>query len=198
MAVGDFIGDARSDVFYANGANWYLSDGGSGPLTPSANSSLRVNDLRFGDFDADGKTDVFAVIGRTWSYSKSTNGSWSILRDALSENINDLVVADFNGDGFADIAGNCDFPGCWRISYGGFQDWFYVDQDFEVLGIVAENVAGYGHFTGTAAADFLAWNQISPEIPFIGICGQEGFSTQFCISVAGTSPLQRYSTQDMR
>jgi hypothetical protein len=74
MAVGDFLGDRRPDIFFADGSQWYVSDGGREPFLFVNLSSFRVPDLRFGDFDGDGKTDVFGITGGQWQYTKSALG----------------------------------------------------------------------------------------------------------------------------
>jgi hypothetical protein len=192
MAVGDFVGDQRSDIFFADGEQWYVSDGGQQPFQVTQTSHFRVKDLRFGDFDGDGKTDVFGVVSGKWQYSKSAMGSWTPLQKALVTDINSLVVADFNGDGYADVGANCDEPGCWRISYRGNAGWNYIPQPF---GLVGTPLAGVGRFLGHREADVLSWNVIDPY----WMCDpKSGQDTQFCISVGAIEPTQHYSTQDMR
>lgn len=95
----------------------------------------------------------------------------------MTNTVDGLSVADFNGDGFADVAAVCDAnsAGCWRTSYGGFQDWHYA-----TLGTIGPYVAGAGHFLGQAEADLLSWND-----------------HDLWISVGGISPLTRHSSQDM-
>ncbi len=197
MAVGDFDGDGHADVFWADGQTWWVSYGGNTPFVEVQTSSHRVKDLRFGDFDGNGTTDVFSVVSDgvslRWmvSYSrKSVQGlfsSWTLLRSKLTDTVDGLIVADFGGSGKADVATNCgaDAPGCWRISYGGLQDWRYY-----TLGTFGPYVAGVGHFLGQVEADLLSWD----NLPF----GPLVFTTEFSISMGGISPLTRYSTQDMR
>jgi len=183
MATGDFNGDRIADIFYADGQLWWVSYGGNTPFVPVNTSSFAVRDLRFGDFDGDGAADVFGVVSNgqfnTWSYSKSATGSWAdgYLRPALLNTVDGLFVADFNGDGVADVAGVCDAnsDGCWRTSYGGLQDWYYVN-----LGTFRPDVAGVGHFLGHTEADLLSWND-----------------RDLWISTGAISPLTRHSSQDM-
>lgn len=107
----------------------------------------------------------------------------------MTDSVNGLVVADFNGDHVADVAANCDHTNCWRIAYGGFLDWHNVTQPF---GLVGPEFAGVGHFLGHVEADVLSWN-------VFGLCDPNvGQNSEFCISVGGITPTKRYSTQDMR
>jgi VCBS repeat protein len=198
MATGNFLGDQRSEIFWADGSTWWVSDGGSQPFVEVQTSGFTVPNLRFGDFNGDGRTDVFSVGSRDWQVSYApTSGhglfsAWTSLRPKLTDTVNGLVVADFNGDGFADVAGNCDEPACWRISYGGFQDWYSVTQPY---GLVGPELAGIGHFRGDAPADVLSWNLKNDYYMCDPTFGQ---NTQLCIQTAGITPAQHYSTQDMR
>jgi hypothetical protein len=197
MATGNFIGDSRSDIFFADGKTWFVSDAGSGPFVIVQTSSFRVKDLRFGDFNGDGRTDVFGVGSKNWQVSFSpTSGtglfsSWHTLRAKLTDNVDGLIVADFNGDGIADVGSNHDGPG-WRISFGGFENWKDFYQPF---GLAGPQLAGVGHFTGRVVSDVLSWNIFNKYVMCDANVGQ---NTQLCISHAGITPVQRYSTQDMR
>lgn len=95
----------------------------------------------------------------TWSYSKSAQGSWpdGYLRPALTNSVNGLVVADFNGDGIADVAttdsSSPRCSSCWLISYSGTGDWTTYSEFVPLYAAV-----GIGHFLGNRGVDVLLWN----------------------------------------
>ncbi|MBZ5629818.1 MAG: VCBS repeat-containing protein [Acidobacteriia bacterium] len=205
--VDDFAGDRRDDIFWADGTTWRVSSGGSGPFNQVNTSSFRVKDLRFGDFDGDGKTDVFGVVSNgvfdTWSYSKSAQGSWSdgFLQEALAP-VDRLVVADFDGNGRADIATwappDMTFDDRivswdWRFSYDGLHNWtphqiapnekctLVFSLTFNQQNNWSHQVAGIARFSGNPGADVLVWN-----------------NNELCIVSGGTGDPQPWSRQDLR
>jgi hypothetical protein len=194
MAVGDFDGNKIADIFWADGHTWWVSYGGNTPFKEVQTSSFEKIDLRFGDFNGDGRTDVFGISNTDWevSYAPASGqglfSSWQSLRPKLTDSARSLIVADFNGDGYADVATDCTSSGCWRISYRGFENWTNASQPVSLSG----DLAGVGHFRAAAPADILTWNNS-------GKCDQShGQDTQLCISVAAFEPAVHYSTQDMR
>ena len=103
IAVGDFDGDKRSDVFLATGTSWFYSSGGLTEWRYLNASSNRVADLAFADIDNDGKTDVLSRQSDGWLYYSSAGTSmWQPLY-ATAETIQNLRFYDFNGDGFTDV-----------------------------------------------------------------------------------------------
>ena len=64
--LGDFDGDGKTDVFWADGQQWYAAYSGFGPWEDLASSGYPLSQLGFGDFNGDGKTDVFRANGQQW------------------------------------------------------------------------------------------------------------------------------------
>jgi hypothetical protein len=134
LAVGDFNGDGHADILYTTGAYWYVSSGGSGPFNYVNKSSFRVPNLRFGHFSICGsnkETDVFGIVSGKWQVTCGAVGDWQRLPVSLTDSLANLYIADFNGDGNADIAqfysttyeGNYFTSLTWRFSYGATQGW---------------------------------------------------------------------------
>ena len=61
VALGDFDGDGKCDVFYADGTTWKISSGGTGAWKTIANSQARLEQLLFGKFDRDTKLDAMMI-----------------------------------------------------------------------------------------------------------------------------------------
>jgi hypothetical protein len=219
MAVGDFDSNGIADIFWADGQTWWISYGGNTPFAPVNASSFLRTDLRFGDFDGDGATDVFGVVSNgqfnTWSYSKSATGAWAdgFLQEALAP-IDQLVVADFDGDGRADVATASSpdlsivgFPSPdfvlqvtswnWMFSHDGVSNWTshqitptnqcgltFGQKQLSAGGLLV----GTGRFAGNLGADILLW----------GVSEQDDSGNNFCIVSGGTGAAQRQSRQDMR
>jgi hypothetical protein len=180
FAVGDFDGDHRADLFYADGKQWLVSSGGNAPFKLFDTSSFRVPELRFGDFNGDGKTDVFGVVSGKWMVTHGGTVNWSPLRARLTDTVRGLIVADFNGDRRSDLAtvscsafGRCE----WKVSYGGTGDWTPLRSGDRSLAATA----AVGRFTGNRTADILLWHD-----------------NYLDIAKGGVGAPQRHSRQDMR
>lgn len=192
LAVGDFDGDGRADILYADGAHWYLSSGGSGPFNYANESGYRVANLRFGHFSACGggkETDVFGIVGGKWQVTCGALGDWTPLPVTLTNSLTGLVVADFDGDGNADIATSTPVIGFgtfvawnWLFSRDGSSGW--TTRSFAPTPITA--AAAIGFFDSNPGADVLLWgDRSSPDTLSIASGGDP-------------STLQRQSNEEMR
>jgi hypothetical protein len=88
--------------------------------------------------------------------------NWTRLRDKLSDSVAGLLVADFDGDGRADVVKvSFVFPSGleWQISRDGTGDWkpLRLDQP-------SKQVAAVGHFGLRRGSDMLLWNGDSLDI----------------------------------
>jgi FG-GAP-like repeat len=154
LAIGDFDGDHRADVFYANGKEWLVSYGGVGPFKLFDTSSFRISDLRFGDFNGDGKTDVFGVANGAWSVTYGGTVNWAKLRSRLTDSVASLIVADFDGDGQADIIRQrTDQPPGWEISHNGIGNW----APLWPASLQVTSIEAVGRFDNAAGTDALHW-----------------------------------------
>ena len=131
--AGDIDGDARLDLIGANGASGnrekLIKNNGSGSWSDvttwiSPNPSADDNDSKFLDFDNDGDLDlVIAVLygSRERMYVNDGTGQFTedtSLITSVSDATLDIAVADFTGDGRADII-------TVQGEGGNFQNRFY-------------------------------------------------------------------------
>lgn len=122
VALGDFDGDKRCDVFSVNKATgaWQLSKGGTAAWTPLP-YSVPFDQLRFGDFNGDKVIDVFraAPDGQWWAVSPGVY-DWKALQSS-SIPVTELRFGDFDGDGLTDVLkrGSAGY----EISSGAVSTW---------------------------------------------------------------------------
>jgi hypothetical protein len=110
LAVGDFDGDGRDDVFLATGTAWYYAPGGEAEwrlLSPDKNDATK--NLLFGDFDGDGRTDVVGQNGGNAEVSWGGVGEWEYLNSVPAwktpggPSIKNVAVGNFDGVGGDDL-----------------------------------------------------------------------------------------------
>ena len=125
LASGDFNGDGKTDIFYADGKKWQVSYGGVNAWQNLNTSSKKTADLMFGDFNGDGKTDVFYADGKKWQVSYSGSGGWVNVNKS-KEKKSRLMIGDFNGDRKSDIflADGKE----WLVSYGAKAKWINLNK----------------------------------------------------------------------
>ena len=147
LALGDFNGDGKTDIFQARQNDWLVSYSGTDSWEVLNRSGIGLDNLRFGDFNGDGKTDVFrADTGQNkWYVSYGGTDSWEELnRSGIG--LDHLRFGDFDGDGKTDVFRTS--GGVWYMSSGGSGRW-------EVLGysgIALEDLA-FGDFDGDGKTD---------------------------------------------
>jgi len=123
LAVGDFDGDGRDDVFLANGTAWWYSSAGITEWQFLRASTLRIKDLRFGKFDADAKTDVVYATANDWRYSSGGTAEPVLLRVGGTP-LSDCVFGDFDGNGITDAVRT--YMGTWMFSHDSRNIWSNV------------------------------------------------------------------------
>jgi hypothetical protein len=155
LRFGDFDGDGRTDVFRASGSRWYYSPGAAAPWRPLAMSSFRIEDVRFGNFDGDAITDVFGIEGGRWAVKDDGRSPWRRLNSLLTDDLDSLVFADFDGDGRTDVAqsrrvglGILSMTIEWRVSWRGTSAWRTLRRFTVPLGPSATRAQLYRHWIG--------------------------------------------------
>lgn len=151
--IGDFVGDIRADVFFADGQTWWVSDGGTEPFVAYATSSFRRPDIAFGDFDGSSKMEVIGVVDNQWMFAPALGAhAWTPLRPKLNNTMKGAFAADFNGDGATDIAFTTG-GAAWQISLNARAN------PTPAPGLTALPIAlAIGRFDGAAAgAEVLFW-----------------------------------------
>jgi hypothetical protein len=103
LAVGDFNGDRRADVFQAVGTLWVYSPSGQREWFFLRDSNLRLGSLALGDFDGDGRTDVFFRDGARWLVSSGGTSAPTPRPVGASIDMKQLRFGDFDRDGKTDV-----------------------------------------------------------------------------------------------
>jgi len=202
LAIADFSGVGRADIFYADGKDWYVSSGGSGPFHHVNTSTFRVGDLRFGHFSICGtgtETDVFGIVSGKWQVSCGARAEWKALPVSLTDSLNGLVVADFDGDGNADIgisipisapSSNTVGSWTWEFLLSKVAPTHWTIRPGAPVPLAPElgytGAAAIGSFDSTLGADVLIWGDSSSP------------DTLSIASGGNPSTLQRWSDEEMR
>lgn len=145
LALGDFDGDGRDDVFRTAGGQWRVSYGASEGWQTLNSSGVELDGLEFGDFDGDDKTDVFRADGNQWRVSWGGTSSWDTLRTSTKTN-DELGFGDFDGDGTTDVF--VSEGGEWLVSWGGASE----PEQVNVSGVGVDSL-GFADFDGDGKTD---------------------------------------------
>jgi FG-GAP-like repeat/Right handed beta helix region len=173
----DFDADGVNDRFFATGASWWYSSGGTGHWVYLNTSTKKLSALTLGYFDDDGKCDVKAgstissggtgpwralLGGILWQNTSGQLAVWSIQRGTIVgetyPGIEDASwqvrgTGDFNGDNHSDIL--------WQNTSGQVAIW-YMSRGTQVGvaypgGRVSADwrIKAVGDFDGDGRADIL-------------------------------------------
>ncbi len=165
MAAGDFNGDGKTDLAVAdsNGVSVLLGNG-DGTFQPALSYSAGVTpaSIAVGDFNGDGKTDIVFVnsgSNRVSVLLGNGDGTFqtpvSYLTESTLYSASSLAVADFNGDGKADLV--VGIAAGVSVLLGNGDGTFQTAVDYaSALGLVID--VAVGDFNGDGWPDLAAVN----------------------------------------
>jgi hypothetical protein len=188
LAVVDFDGDRRADLFLATGTEWFWAPGGRNWISLGPSSDRRAQ-LLFGDFSHAGHTQILRIHGGQWDLGEIVSGtliSNTLNGPAQADSVDGLVVGDFEGNGFADeVARTNPQTGAWEYTrptgFPTFADWRPLRNDPGAAGIRLAKRGVAGRFLGSAFTDIVVWQGVD-----------------FYVAPSGRDPLRQISRQDMR
>lgn len=118
LFFGEFTGDAKTDMFLADGSEWLVSSGCAGAWSSVANSAYQRPDISIGRYNNDNQTDVFFGDGTEFLVSNSGVpyfSTWNTI--ATSSHIAQELYTegDFDGDGHSDVF--LPILGEWHVAF---------------------------------------------------------------------------------
>src|SRR4030095_14706300 len=104
IRFGDFDADGKTDMFITHQAQWSVWYGATKAWTVVNTSNRPLSELLFGNFDRVPGTDVATVLNDRWAISSAATSSWNFLNKRYATTFKNAIAADFDGNGFTDIA----------------------------------------------------------------------------------------------
>ena len=188
LAAADLNGDGAADLVSTGSdgipllVRLSLGDGRLGNqaayLPPAEPSTFVLADL-----NGDGRQDIITVNAGVGVFMNDGSGGFTTgWGDALFP-ANALAVADFNGDGFADLLG-C-YIGWPKIAYGDGHGGFSVGTSFEIGSLLIDSLAT-GDFNGDGKADLVAVDNTHGTLSILFGHGDGTFSTPVSYTMSGS------------
>jgi hypothetical protein len=159
MRFGDFDADGKTDIFYTKNNLWNIWYGATQLWTVVNASGFAVDEYLFGDFDSVPGTDVAMTLNTGWSISSGATSGWIRINDELSVTFHGVVAADFDGDGYTDIAIDSAEIGdaSWLVSYGGRKPFVVLRDAMQgQFSLVRNGVIG--RFDGDKAVEVVSFD----------------------------------------
>jgi Astacin (Peptidase family M12A)/FG-GAP-like repeat len=165
MAVGDFNGDGRSDLFYADSAKcvWYVSytkitEPVLQPIARATSQNSSQANLQIGP--------GIAFLGTSYF------GPWTVLSTGKCESLSSLRFGDFDGDRKTDIFTTSN--GRWLTSKSGVDWWAQINTSSYPL-----SQLGFGDFNADGKTDVFYGNGDRWYITYSGLGSWQhvGYST---------------------
>lgn len=173
FALADLDADGDLDLVSTeatNAVDVWLNDGaGNFQLSASMWAPQSPWRIQVADLDDDGTLDVLAVfLHAVAAYLGGGDGTFApaLLSRTISPTYGRVAVADYDGDGFADLAIGDDSRrlGFYRGNgLGWFAPWSHIDLSFDVY-TLTQDFDGDGRFDLLVVSPFANWSLTVPDV----------------------------------
>jgi hypothetical protein len=180
LAVGDFNGDARSDVAVGGRSGvWVRLGTGTGTFGAAVSvSQPDTGSLAVGDVNNDGRVDLVATDGDDIRVLLGNgDGTFqSLVTYAMGEDPSAAVLADFNADGNVDVAvANSTAPAV-HVRLGTGLGLFQALQPFDIPGLQGRALEAFD-FNRDGNQDLVVTGSGTGRVHLLIGAGTGGFST---------------------